>query len=139
MIEIHTIDVVVPDISPELFVLGVERLLLKEGKELGVINVICVSDEYLLDMNIKHLNHDYFTDIITFDYTNDLIVSGDLYVSVDRVADNAMLNADSVNNEFLRVCVHGVLHLCGYMDKSDAEIVVMREKEDFYLSYCGFT
>jgi probable rRNA maturation factor len=139
MIEIHTIDVMVPDISPELFVLGVERLLLKEGKELGVINVICVSDEYLLDINIKHLNHDYFTDIITFDYTNDLIVSGDLYVSVDRVADNAMLNAVSVNNEFLRVCVHGVLHLCGYMDKSDAEIVVMREKEDFYLSYCGFT
>jgi probable rRNA maturation factor len=139
MIEIHTIDVMVPDISPELFVLGVERLLLKEGKELGVINVICVSDEYLLDMNIKHLNHDYFTDIITFDYTNDLIVSGDLYVSVDRVADNAMLNAVSVNNEFLRVCVHGVLHLCGYKDKSDAEIVVMREKEDFYLSYCGFT
>lgn len=139
MIEIHTIDVMVPDISPELFVLGVERLLLKEGKELGVINVICVSDEYLLDMNIKHLNHDYFTDIITFDYTNDLIVSGDLYVSVDRVADNAMLNAVSVNNEFLRVCVHGVLHLCGYKDKSDAEIVIMREKEDFYLSYCGFT
>lgn len=139
MIEIHTIDVMVPDISPELFVLGVERLILKEGKELGVINVICVSDEYLLDMNIKHLNHDYFTDIITFDYTNDLIVSGDLYVSVDRVADNAMLNAVSVNNEFLRVCVHGVLHLCGYMDKSDAEIAVMREKEDFYLSYCGFT
>jgi probable rRNA maturation factor len=139
MIEIHTIDVMVPDISPELFVLGVERLILKEGKELGVINVICVSDEYLLDMNIKHLNHDYFTDIITFDYTNDLIVSGDLYVSVDRVADNAMLNAVSVNNEFLRVCVHGVLHLCGFKDKSDAEIVVMREKEDFYLSYCGFT
>jgi probable rRNA maturation factor len=139
MIEIHTIDVMVPDISPELFVLGVERLILKEGKELGVINVICVTDEYLLDMNIKHLNHDYFTDIITFDYTNDLIVSGDLYVSVDRVADNAMLNAVSVNNEFLRVCVHGVLHLCGYKDKSDAEIVVMREKEDFYLSYCGFT
>jgi probable rRNA maturation factor len=139
MIEIHTTDVMVPDISPELFVLGVERLLLKEGKELGVINVICVSDEYLLDMNIKHLNHDYFTDIITFDYTYDLIVSGDLYVSVDRVADNAMLNAVSVNNEFLRVCVHGVLHLCGYKDKSDAEIVVMREKEDFYLSYCGFT
>jgi probable rRNA maturation factor len=139
MIEIHTIDVMVPDISPELFVLGVERLILKEGKELGVINVICVSDEYLLDMNIKHLNHDYFTDIITFDYTNDLIVSGDLYVSTDRVADNATLNSVSVNNEFLRVCVHGVLHLCGYMDKSDAEIVVMREKEDFYLSYCGFT
>lgn len=139
MIEIHTIDVMVPDISPELFVLGVERLILKEGKELGLINVICVSDEYLLDMNIKHLNHDYFTDIITFDYTNDLIVSGDLYVSVDRVADNAMLNAVSVNNEFLHVCVHGVLHLCGYKDKTDAEIVVMREKEDFYLLYCGFT
>ena len=139
MIEIHSIDVLVPDISPELFVLGVERLILNENKELGVINVICVSDEYLLDINIKHLNHDYFTDIITFDYTNDLVVSGDLYVSVDRVADNAMLNAVSMNNEFLRVCVHGVLHLCGYKDKSDSEIVVMREKEDFYLSYCGFT
>jgi len=139
MIEIHTIDVLVPDISPELFVLGLERLILNENKELGVINVICVSDEYLLDMNIKHLNHDYFTDIITFDYTNDLVVSGDLYVSVDRVVDNANLNGVSVNNEFLRVCVHGVLHLCGYKDKSDSEIVVMRDKEDFYLSYCCFT
>jgi probable rRNA maturation factor len=139
MIEIHTIDVMVPDISPELFVLGVERLILKEGKELGIINVICVSDDYLLDMNIKHLNHDYFTDIITFDYTNDLIVSGDLYVSVDRVVDNAVLNTVSLNNEFLRVCIHGVLHLCGYDDKSDSEIVVMREKEDFYLSLYGFT
>lgn len=139
MIEIHSIDVMVPDMSPELFVLGVERLILKEGKELGLINVICVSDEYLLDMNINHLKHDYFTDIITFDYVNDLIVSGDLYVSIDRVTDNAMLNGVSVNNEFLRVCVHGVLHLCGYKDKSDAEIVVMREKEDYYLSYCGFT
>ena len=139
MIEIHTIDVMVPDISPELFVLGLERLILNENKELGVINVICVSDQYLLDMNIKHLNHDYFTDIITFDYTNDLVVSGDLYVSVDRVADNANLNGVSLNNEFLRVCIHGVLHLCGYDDKSDSEIVVMREKEDFYLSLCGFT
>jgi rRNA maturation RNase YbeY len=139
MIEIHTIDVLVPDISPELFVLGLERLILNENKELGVINVICVSDEYLLEMNMKHLNHDYFTDIITFDYTNDLVVSGDLYISVDRVVDNANLNGVSVNNEFLRVCVHGVLHLCGYKDKSDSEIAVMREKEDFYLSYCCFT
>jgi probable rRNA maturation factor len=139
MIEIHTIDVLVPDISPELFVLGLERLILNENKELGVINVICVSDEYLLEMNMKYLNHDYFTDIITFDYTNDLVVSGDLYISVDRVVDNANLNGVSVNNEFLRVCVHGVLHLCGYKDKSDSEIAVMREKEDFYLSYCCFT
>jgi probable rRNA maturation factor len=139
MIEIHTIDVLVPDISSELFVLGLERLILNENKELGVINVICVSDEYLLEMNMKHLNHDYFTDIITFDYTNDLVVSGDLYISVDRVVDNANLNGVSVNNEFLRVCVHGVLHLCGYKDKSDSEIAVMREKEDFYLSYCCFT
>ncbi|MGB0934261.1 MAG: rRNA maturation RNase YbeY [Lishizhenia sp.] len=104
-----------------------------ENKDLGEISIITGSDEWLLGFNIKYLNHDYFTDIISFDYCEDKIVSGDLLISVDRVIENAQLNNVSRETEFLRVCVHGVLHLCGYGDKSSEEVVVMRKKEDYYL------
>ncbi len=139
MIEVHSIDCEVPKIDSELFVLGLERLIVNESKIVDAINVICVSDAYLLEMNIKHLSHDYYTDIITFDYCDGDNVSGDLFVSIDRVIENASTLGVSPELEFMRVAVHGVLHLCGYKDKLDEEIAIMRGKEDFYLSFCGFT
>jgi rRNA maturation RNase YbeY len=84
-------------------------------------------------MNIDFLQHDYYTDIITFDYCEDGVVCGDLFISIDRVLDNSIELNTSYDSELKRVCVHGVLHLCGYKDKSDADEKEMRSKEDFYL------
>ena len=108
---------------------------LKEGKALGDISVVFCSDEYLLGLNIKHLNHDYYTDIITFDYYTSP-VSGDLFISVERVLDNAGTHNIQFDVELKRVIVHGVLHLLGYGDKEELDIKVIRAKEDFYISLC---
>ena len=105
-----------------------------EGLTCGEISIIFTSDDYLLKINQDHLNHDYYTDIITFDYVENQVVSGDLFISLDRVNDNAdSLNVSS-EHELNRVMVHGVLHLCGYGDKTKEEKLLMRKKEDFYLS-----
>lgn len=133
MISFEFIDVEVPELSSELFSLWLDKVVVEEAKSTGEITVIFCSDEHLLDMNRQYLNHDYYTDIITFDYTDEVIVSGDLFISIDRVYDNAFsLEVERVN-ELKRVCVHGVLHLCGYGDKSESESQVMRDKEDYYL------
>jgi rRNA maturation RNase YbeY len=105
-----------------------------ESKVLGDVTLIFCSDDYLLEMNRTHLNHDYYTDIITFDYSEDYIVSGDLFISYDRVVDNATSFSSSVIDELHRVCVHGLLHLCGYKDKSDVDEQLMRQKEDEMLN-----
>jgi probable rRNA maturation factor len=133
MIEFHSIDKEVPEIDPELFVLALSTLIAKENRLVGDVNIIVCSDEHLLSMNRSHLQHDYYTDIITFDYCEDEVVSGDLYISYDRVVENAELNMVDVFNEFARVCAHGVLHLCGYGDKLVGEAEIMRMKEDLYL------
>lgn len=115
-------------------VVGEERL------ELDDLALVFCTDDELLKMNTEHLNHDYYTDIITFDYSENDVVSGDLFVSIDRVADNAKQFGVGFDDELYRVIVHGVLHLCGYADKSDEEIDVMRKKEDYYLNKLkGFT
>ncbi len=103
---------------------------ISEKKKLGDITLIFCSDEYLLKVNQEHLDHDYYTDIITFDYSEDDFVSGDLFISIDRVSENAETNNVSFQNELNRVVVHGVLHLCGYKDKSDDEEKMMRLKEN---------
>ncbi|KAB7528644.1 rRNA maturation RNase YbeY [Flagellimonas olearia] len=108
----------------------VNRILTSEGFEAGQIDYIFCTDEYLLEINKKYLNHDTLTDIITFDYTNGVVVSGDIFVSVDRVKDNAERFDVGFNNELLRVMSHGLLHLMGYGDKKDEEVVIMRSKED---------
>jgi len=105
-----------------------------ENKKPGDINVIFCSDEHLLEMNRTHLNHDYYTDIITFDFSQENVVSGDLYISLDRVKDNANKNASSLQNETYRVIIHGVMHLCGYKDKKKNEILIMRQQEEKCLS-----
>jgi probable rRNA maturation factor len=111
----------------------IEDTILSEGKELGEITIINCSDEYLLNVNKEHLNHDYYTDVITFDYVVENIVSGDIYISEDRIVDNAnQLSIDS-SREFLRVVIHGVLHLCGYKDGTKVEKELMTDKENYYL------
>ena len=105
-----------------------------EGKKLGDVNVIFCSDPYLLEVNKKYLGHDYYTDIITFDYCEGKILSGDLFISVDSVRENASFYGAAFDDELHRVIVHGVLHLIGYDDHTDEEKKTMRSKEDQYLS-----
>ncbi|MFB9120191.1 rRNA maturation RNase YbeY [Bergeyella porcorum] len=112
----------------------IEYIITHEGKKLGDINYIFCDDEYLLKINQDYLQHDYYTDIITFDYVKGKKISGDIFVSVTRVSENAPLLSKSFEEELHRVLAHGVLHLCGYKDKTEAEIKEMRSKEDFYLN-----
>ncbi len=110
----------------------------EEGKLPGDITYIFCSDQYLLELNRSALDHDYYTDIITFDYCEGKTVSGDLFISVDRVEDNAKNLGNSFRDELHRVMIHGVLHLCGYQDKTKKEEQTMREKEDYYLNLRSF-
>lgn len=105
-----------------------------EIKRIGDIAIVFCSDNYILDVNVKYLNHDYFTDIITFDYCNGDVLSGDLFISIDSVRENSILFGTEFSNELDRVIVHGLLHLIGYDDHSDEDKRVMREKENYYLS-----
>ena len=111
------------------------QLTLAEDKILGDISIVLCSDEHLLEVNKDFLKHDYYTDIITFDYSEDNCVSGDLLISIDRVKDNARINQSSTLHEFHRVVFHGLLHLCGYGDKKPDEKILMRRKEDYYLDF----
>lgn len=104
-----------------------------EVKNLGNICIIFCSDNYILDVNIKFLGHDYFTDIITFDYCEGNVLSGDLFISIDSVRENAEYYKTEFSDELNRVIVHGLLHLIGYDDHTDEEQKVMREKENYYL------
>ena len=101
---------------------------------LGNVSVIFCSDNYILDINQRYLQHDYFTDIITFDYTEGTKISGDLFISVDSVMENSIEYGTEFEDELHRVIVHGILHLIGYDDHSEEDIKVMRAKEDYYLS-----
>ena len=104
-----------------------------EIRKIGDINIIFCSDNYILDVNMRYLQHDYFTDIITFDYCEKNILSGDLFISIDSVRENAVYYGTDFNDELNRVMVHGILHLIGYDDHSEEEISQMRAKENYYL------
>lgn len=104
-----------------------------EIRRIGDINIIFCSDNYILDVNMKYLQHDYFTDIITFDYCEKNRLNGDLFISVDSVRENALFYGTEFSDELNRVIVHGILHLVGYDDHSEEDIAVMRSKEDYYL------
>ena len=108
--------------------------IINESKKVGQLSFIFCTDEYLLEKNIKFLEHDDYTDIITFDYCEGDIISGDIFVSVERVTENAHKFGVNFEKELDRVIIHGVLHLAGYKDKSKEEANTMREREDFYLS-----
>lgn len=105
-----------------------------EEKSIGDISFIFCSDDYLLEVNKKYLTHDYYTDIITFDYVEDGIISGDIFISIDRVKENAKLFSTSMENELNRVLVHGVLHLLGYKDKIKKDKTLMTFKENYHLN-----
>lgn len=102
-----------------------------EGFKIGEVNYIFCDDDYLLKINLAYLNHDTLTDIITFDYVEGKLLNGDIFISIERVRENSKLFSVSFEQELLRVLSHGLLHLCGYKDKSDEEAAVMRGKEDF--------
>lgn len=112
----------------------VKSLLIQEGKTAGDITYIFCKDEYLGSMNTKYLNHHTLTDIITFDYSEKGKLSGDIFISVERVKENAANYNTTFNQEIGRVMAHGVLHLSGYKDKTAEDKTVMRSKEDHYLS-----
>jgi probable rRNA maturation factor len=112
----------------------VEKLIKKEGQRLLAINYIFCSDEFLLQMNRDFLQHDYYTDIISFGLSEkDQPIEAEIYISIDRVKDNAHSLGVNYKQEMLRVIFHGALHLCGFKDKTKSEITTMRAKEDQYL------
>lgn len=111
----------------------IDQVVTSENFELGPLTYIFCSDAYLHEMNVKYLNHDTLTDIISFDYSQGSTISGDLFISYERVKENATVFKTNVRNELHRVMIHGVLHLCQYGDKTRSEKKEMRDKEDFYL------
>lgn len=116
----------------------ISNVIVNEDCEEGEINYIFCSDEDLLKKNIKFLNHNTLTDIISFDYTMGKLISGDIFISIDRVRENAKTFNVSFFDELNRVMVHGILHYCDYRDKSKEEKELMRSKEDYYLSLRKF-
>ena len=113
----------------------VKKTLEKFGKISGEINYIFVSDEELLEMNKKYLNHDYYTDIITFDNSENAdLLDGDIFISTDRIEENSKIYGNGILEEYLRILGHGVLHLCGLKDKSPKDIIKMREAEDQFIA-----
>ena len=120
--------------KPKMLKDWIENAILNEEKKIGELNYIFLDDEALLKINQEHLQHDYYTDIISFDYTLGRIISGDIFISIDRIRDNAVQFSNSFQDELHRVMIHGVLHYCGYKDKTETDIKEMRAKEDYYLS-----
>ena len=114
----------------EHFASWIETIILSENKTLGEISYIFCNDEYLHNINIQYLNHDTLTDIISFDYTEGDVISGDIFVSIERVKDNAIDFKVAFEEELKRVLAHGVLHYCGYKDKTDIDAALMRTKEN---------
>ncbi len=111
----------------------IKQVIANENKICDSINFIFTSDKYLLEINKKFLSHNYFTDIVTFNYCTDNLISGDIYISLETVKNNSISFNVSMIEELYRVMVHGVLHLIGYNDSNELEKSRMREKEDFYL------
>lgn len=120
--------------NKQLLTRWIKEAIVHEGFTVGDIAVVLCSDEYLLDINRRFLEHDYYTDIITFDYTEGDRLSGDLLISVDTVRGNADEYGALFHVELLRVIIHGIMHLVGYKDKDDQDAAKMRERENYYLS-----
>jgi probable rRNA maturation factor len=108
----------------------ISAVIISENKSEGEINYIFCNDEYLLELNQKHLNHDTLTDIISFDYSLGNEIHGDIYISIERVRENAIEYNVSFPDELNRVMIHGILHYCGYKDKTNSDELLMRLKED---------
>ena len=116
--------------NEEQISIWISKVISSENKKEGDINYIFCDDQYLLNLNEQYLNHDTLTDIISFDYSIGNEIHGDIFISVERVNENAIDFNVTFEEELKRVLVHGVLHYCGYKDKSDSDEVIMRKKED---------
>jgi len=117
-------------LAEEKFSPWISAIISSENKSEGEISYIFCDDQYLLDINQQYLQHDTYTDIITFDYVVGNEINGDVFISLERVQENAAVYKVNYLEELLRVMSHGVLHLCGYKDKTDADVAIMRQKED---------
>lgn len=115
-----------------------EKSIVNEGFNPGEITFVFTSDAALLEMNQKYLNHDSYTDVIGFDFSEDKTISGDIYISIERVRDNALKYAVSSRDELHRVMIHGVLHFCGYTDNVADNKAIMKDREDYCLSLRAF-
>ena len=125
----QNIDISFPKIKRRVFARWIKKVIEKEGKNLGAITCIFSSDTEILRINRQYLKHDYYTDIITFDYTENNIVSGDLFISLDTVRFNSEKFKTAYEDELRRVIIHGILHLCGYNDLTKEQKVIIRMKE----------
>lgn len=129
-ISYHTVQVAFPPIKRRETSQWVKTVADRHGKRVGEIAYIFCNDEEILRVNREYLDHDYYTDIISFDYTEENRISGDLFISLDTVRTNAEKYHTSYDEELKRVIIHGVLHLCGFKDKTDEDEKLMREKEN---------
>jgi probable rRNA maturation factor len=127
-------EIEMPDIQLDKASKWINKVIEIETFTTGDVSIIFCIDSYILEINREYLNHDYFTDIITFDYSSDKVISGDLFISVDTVSRNSIDYGTVFSNELLRVIIHGILHLLGYKDKTRNDIAVMRQKENEYLN-----
>ena len=125
-------------VNEEFLINWIGQIIVNEVYTEGELNFVFCSDASLLKKNIEFLHHDTLTDIISFDYTLGKLVSGDIFISIDRVKENAKLFKVSFDDELHRVMVHGILHYCGYKDKDKVDKELMRSKEDYYLSLRQF-
>ena len=134
-IEFHFEEINVPGFNPEFFRLWISEVSKYHNKSIGELSYIFCSDNYILDINKQHLNHDYFTDIITFNYNEGEVISGDIFISYDTIMSNAVeFSNGNVSEELERVIIHGVLHLIGFNDKSEEQQKEMTKQEDFALT-----
>jgi rRNA maturation RNase YbeY len=120
--------------NPQLTGAWLGSIISQEGYSEGEVSVVFCDDKYLFKLNVEFLNHDTLTDVIGFNYSLSNEIHGEIYISIDRVEDNAVEFSQAFETELLRVMAHGILHFCGYNDKTDLESSLMRAKEDFYLN-----
>ncbi len=132
-VNFHTIEIAMPRFGKNLIKNLLVELIQTHKKTLGDVDVIFCSDQELLKMNRKYLEHDFYTDVITFDYSDEYLISGDIFISIDRVRSNAKKMEVNVENEIRRIIGHGVLHLIGLKDKSIVEKAKMTEEEEKFL------
>ncbi len=130
MIEFFNQDTELPKIDFDRISLWINKIITNHNKIEGDITYIFCSDNYILDINQKYLSHNYFTDIITFNYNKDNIISGDIFISVDTVFNNSKIYKQTFETELHRVMIHGILHLLGYDDHTETDIANMRKAEN---------